>query len=945
LAAAGTQPFNTGTFRIADMTPENFRQIEELYHAAREASADQRMELMAQADPELRREVESLLAEGASEEFIDRPAIQNAPQLWDDSAIDRLPTGSFLGPYRVENRIGAGGMGEVYKAKDERLHRTVAIKVLSRHISNDPKARDRFDREAKALAGVKHPNICVLYDVGHHQGIDFLVMEYVDGVTLSKRLERGPLPIVEAMKIAMEITEALDKAHQMGIVHRDLKPGNVMLSDEGAKLLDFGLAKPSLNSYDMVPAGVTQKENLTGRGVILGTLNYMAPEQLNGQEANPLSDIFALGAVLYEMFTGRKAFSGERQTDIIAAIASIDPPPPSRIVPGLPDALDRIISRCLAKKPGDRWQSTGYVLSELRRDGESGGDFKLRRNWLLVACGLLIVTTAILAYNNLPQRRRIPTITRSTKLTQDGAFKYGSLVTDGSRVYFSQQLNGQKAVIAQVSTAGGDSMALHPLLNDANLLAISPDRSRLLIAKLDDLGPEKRLWIVPATGAAAYHLADVMAHAGTWTPDGERITYANGEDVFEVRNDGSGLRKVLRANGKVEGLRWSPDGHSLRFTVRDLAKRTSKLWELQADDTVPRLLLPEWDSPEGECCGEWSSDGTYFVFESARDRVSSIWALAEDEGVFGSARRTPIQLTSGPIDFHSPTPSLDGSRLFVIGKQSRGELIRYDRSSSHFVSYMPGLSAEGLSFSPNGEWISYVTYPEGDLWRSGVDGSQPLQLTYPPLRARGPQWSPDGRTIVFQGLLPNRPSKLLLISRDGGNTRQLTSDQGSEWDPGWSSDGNSLVFYSRGALRDPAIFLLNISSHQISMLPGTDKMFSPRWSPDGRYISAIPLTSKPLRLFDFTRRKWTDLSDTVAGYPTWSRDSKYIYFTDRLGEKPAVKRVRIADGRVELVASLEHLRLVQTSVGSWFGLAPDESPLLLRDAGIQDVYALQLTRR
>jgi serine/threonine protein kinase len=277
-----------------------------------------------------------------------------------------------LGPYEIVSAIGAGGMGEVYRARDTRLDRTVAIKVLPEHLSN-PQLRERFDREAKAISSLSHPHICSLYDVGHQDGIDFLVMEYLEGETLAHRLKKGPLAPDQALQYATQIADAMDTAHRHGVIHRDLKPGNIMLTKAGAKLLDFGLAKMRATEPAAgMTALPTQTTPLTGEGAILGTLQYMAPEQLEGAEADARTDIFAFGAVIYEMATGRKAFVGKSQASVISAIMTIDPPPISTLQGMTPPALDHVVRTCLAKDPEARWQTAHDVLVELKWIKEVG---------------------------------------------------------------------------------------------------------------------------------------------------------------------------------------------------------------------------------------------------------------------------------------------------------------------------------------------------------------------------------------------------------------------------------------------------------------------------------------------------------------------------------------------------------------------------------------------
>src|SRR5882762_670078 len=286
-----------------------------------------------------------------------------------------LLPGNKLGPYEIVALLDAGGMGEVYKARDPRLDRTVAIKVLPNHVAADPNVRERFEREARAVAALNHPHICTLHDVGQQDGIDYLVMEYLEGQTLASRLEKGALPLDEALQFAIEIADALDKAHRQGIVHRDLKPGNIMLTKTGMKLLDFGLAKlapPAPVGIAGMTMAPTKSSPLTGQGTILGTLQYMAPEQLEGKEADARTDIFALGAVIYEMATGKKAFEGKSQASVIGKILETDPPPISSLQPMTPPALDRVVKKCLQKDPDERWQNARDVTDELKWIAEGG---------------------------------------------------------------------------------------------------------------------------------------------------------------------------------------------------------------------------------------------------------------------------------------------------------------------------------------------------------------------------------------------------------------------------------------------------------------------------------------------------------------------------------------------------------------------------------------------
>ena len=314
-----------------------------------------------------------------------------------------LQSGTKLGPYEIVQAIGAGGMGQVYKARDTRLNRFVAIKVLPEHLSQNPELKARFEREAQTLASLSHPHICPVFGVGQQDGTDYLVMEFLEGQTLAQRLEKGALALDEALKIAIEIADALDKAHRQGVIHRDAEPSNVMLTKTGAKLLDFGLAKLKPSAQMVSLSELPTRADVTGHGTILGTLQYMSPEQLEGQEADARSDIFAFGELVYEMLTGRKAFEGRSQSSLIAAIMHIDPPSVSVLQPMTPPVLDRLIHRCLAKDPDERWQTIRDLLSELQWIGEDAwqaGTLTLVRNpklWLAIAAVFFLTTIALAA--------------------------------------------------------------------------------------------------------------------------------------------------------------------------------------------------------------------------------------------------------------------------------------------------------------------------------------------------------------------------------------------------------------------------------------------------------------------------------------------------------------------------------------------------------------------
>jgi Tol biopolymer transport system component len=682
----------------------------------------------------------------------------------------------------------------------------------------------------------------------------------------------------------------------------------------------------------------------------------MSPEQAEGKPVDARSDIFSFGSVLYEMLTGQRAFQGETKAATIAAILREEPKPLSQVVEGLPREVERLVKRCLRKDPAHRVQHMDdlkVALEELKEESSSGelaatpaADTKKfpRKALVVITVSVaVIITAAILAYwltRPLPP----PRILNSVQITNDGRSKGGAsaLVTDGSRVYFLEHLGGSWG-IAQVSAAGGETVPVSALEFNNEVLDISPNRAELLAGQRGVEGP---FWLVPTLGGSPRRLGDLVGFDATFSLDGLKIAYTKVGGLFLARSDGTESRKLVSVAGNPSWPRWSPDGTLLRFTLYDPRTSLISLWEVSADGANLHPLLPGWSNPPSECCGNWTPDGKYFVFRSRRTGFSTIWAIREKAGLLRKASREPIQLTAGPMPTSNPLPAMDGKKLFVLGTQARGELVRYDAKSRQFAPYLGGLSATEVDFSRDGQWVAYLAYPEGSLWRSKADGSQRLQLTSPPLRPRHPLWSPDGKRIVFYAQTPGRPYKIYIVSAEGGAPQQLMPGERHEHDPGWSPDGNSLVFGRwpglEGATSGPiAIHLFDLRTHQISTLPGSEGYWSPRWSPDGRYIAALGPAAESLVLFGFTRNKWVELLKAAVGYLNWSRDGKWVY-CNLYSESPgAVIRIRINDRKVERVASMKDLQGTPIGFNVWWSaLAPDDSLLVLRNTSLQEIYAL-----
>ena len=487
---------------------------------------------------------------------------------------------------------------------------------------------------------------------------------------------------------------------------------------------------------------------------------------------------------------------------------------------------------------------------------------------------------------------------------------------------------------------GGETSAIATPFLVNQIADISPDKSALLIPAYAAQEGDPPLWVLPLPSGAPRRLGELRGHDGTWSPDGQQILFAYGSDIYIARTDGTESKKLASLPGYPFWPRWSPDGSRVRFSLNDSRTGSNSLWEMEADGSHPHALLSGWSNPSQECCGRWTPDGKYFIFQSDHDGNTQIWAIPEKGSLFRKATLEPTDLTTGPLSYSRAVPSADGKRIFVTGSQLRGELARFNQKTRQFEPYLSGISADNVEFSRDGRWVAYVSYPEGGLWRSKTDGTERLQLTFPPMQAFLPRWSPDQKQIVFTASLHSRRTRNYLISVDGGTPQPVLPGEPEEGDPNWSADGNSLVFASFSS-HNSVVNIVDLQTHKVSVVPGSEGMFSPHWSPDGRYIAAQSGDSQKLMLFDFKTQKWTELAGTTNAYPNWSRNGNYLYF-HTFGSEPAIYRVRISDHKLEKIVSLKGLRLTIGDFGTWCGLAPDDSPLVLRDVGSQEIYALDL---
>ena len=745
--------------------------------------------------------------------------------------------GQTFSHYRVVEKLGGGGMGVVYKAEDTRLGRAVALKFLPEDLAAKPEALERFQREARAASALNHPGICTVHDIDAHDGHWFIAMELLEGQTLRERIGGRPVELSALLDLGIQMADALDAAHGKGVVHRDLKPANVWVTPRGqAKLLDFGLAKLSYRAVsDSSEKPTEAPPELTSAGSVMGTVAYMSPEQVRGEPLDARTDLFSLGIVLYEMATGRQAFFGTTTGVVFEGILNREPPPISELNPGLPHELARIVGKALEKDKDVRYQTAKDLeadLKRLRRDTTSGRKAVTTGSVAVSASGgtsapsvsvatrraggppkLLLAGVALAAVAGLgalalrlasaPPPLKIKQV---VQVTSDQAPK-GRPLTDGTRLYFGEGVGATlRSVLTQVAVTGGATGTIPVPFPAPFLVDISPDGTELLVLAdrqiVGLVSAPSPLWIVPFLGGTPRPVGDLRAGDAAWSPDGRSIAYTVESKLFLAGTDGSNPRQIWTAAGDAYYPAWAPDGGRLRLSVTDPKDQRRSLWEVGASGADPHPVLPGFDG--SACCGRWSPDGRHYVYSArppAQSGVASLapsgwdlWVLTERRGWLSGGSREPVRLTQGPLSYGVPVWSRDGRRIFAEGSRQSGELVRCKLGSGECATHLGGIDAEGVSFSRDGQWVAWVT-PDGGLWRSRADGTEKLQLSFPPLWAALPEWSPDGKRLCFARLQRGAPTRLMLVSAEGGPAQEaLPGDKGSQLDGAWSPDGRRLAF-------------------------------------------------------------------------------------------------------------------------------------------------------
>jgi Tol biopolymer transport system component len=806
-----------------------------------------------------------------------------------------------LGPYAITASIGAGGMGEVYKATDTRLDRTVAVKVLPEHVASDPDLKQRFEREAKTLAALSHPHICPIHDVGSQDGIDFLVMEYLDGDTLATRLEKGALPINQALQYAIQITDALDKAHRKGIVHRDLKPGNVMLTKSGVKLLDFGLAK-------VQPAGVvagmsvaaTMTSPLTAQGTILGTLHYMAPEQVEGKEADARSDIFSCGAIVYEMTTGKRAFEGKSAASVMAAILEREPPMMSTLQPLAPPLLDHIVRRCLGKDPEERWQSAADLMRDLKliADGAAGvgvttsapaGAMRRERIAWISALALMTMIAAVVSMVAFRPAPPAPEMRLEVTTPPTGDPASLAISPDGQRMVFVATSEGRSRLwLRPLDSTSGRALAG---TDGASFPFWSPDSQS--VGFFAD-GKLKRLDV---DRGFVQILADAPSgRGGAWNRDGTIIFTPNpaSSAIFQIAATGGTPSPLTRIDPSKETShrfpQFLPDGHHFLYYVQGTPESRG-IYVGDLDESPARRVLDVDSAPVYAASGHllFARQGTLFAqaFDVTRlELTGNSFSVVEQvaSSSTGQGLAAVSASAAGPILYR--TASVGGGR----------QLVWVDRSGKDVGRVGDPIGAQDLSMSPNGQRVALshqAINGNVDSWLLDLGRGVLSRLTFDTGNDLFPTWSPDGRRIAFTS---NRKGAYDLYWKPvvGPGREELLFANAQDKHPmDWSPDGRFLLYRSLDPKGGNDLWALPLDGDR-KPVPVIQTNFDedlPQFSPDGKWIAYQSNGSGRFEIYiqPFPGPgEQAQVSTTGGAQVRWHRDGTELFYIALDGRLMAV---------------------------------------------------------
>jgi serine/threonine protein kinase len=908
------------------MDPHLWKQVDELFEQAMEQPPETRKSFVAAASKGnaiIYEEVLSLLdAQAKAIEFMEGSAMSAAAgALAQELTTVATLVGKELGTYRIEKLLGAGGMGEVYLARDTKLDRMIALKVLPWHFLADADRIARFQREARALSSLNHPNLITIYEVGEANGLHFIAMEFVQGDTLSSL--RKTLSLKALLAIVGEVAEALAAAHQSGVVHRDIKPDNVMVRPDGyVKVLDFGLVKLMEVSSEGLDAANTQL------GVAMGTLSYMSPEQAAGEPIDHRTDIWSLGVVLYELVTGQRPFTGESRQATINAILSIDPAPPSTINPNVPAELDQVLTKALEKDRELRYQTASDFRADIRRvlraidssPSSSSGQTRVRLArpfhgwpvWSTAAVGSLVLVLIGAWYYTRSRKVAGPNWTAASRLqltTQPGEEAYPVFAPDGQNFVYASNENGNFDLFAQ--RVGGKNS--HPLTpntpSDETQPAFSPNGERIAFRSTRQ---PAGIYVMERTGENVKLVTDACNHP-SWSPDGKQIVCSTfGRDIPTTRNNypsalwivdvESGNKRMLCENDAMQPS-WSPNGYRVAFWFHPPSAGRSDIATIPSGGGEIEVITTDASTNWNPV---WSRDGRFLYFASDRSGSMSFWRVAIDEKT-GKVQGEP-EAVATPSTFNRHLNfSSDGRRLIYVQTDQRANIqaIKFDPKSERTVGdpfwvtrgdrliSRPEFSDDGTRFV-----MRVLRRTQDDIAVVNSDGTNWRDLTNDKYFDRYPRWSPDGKKIVFTSDRSGR-YEIWIVDADGTNLRQLTFDSaGDTTFPLWSRDGTQILFHSNFANK-----IIRVDEEWSKQTPqqlpapeGVIRFVPWDWSPDGKKLIGN-MSRPPLEIawFSFETNRYESLAPFEAS-PMWLPDStRFVFFTENKAYLSDIKTKRVRE--------------------------------------------------
>jgi serine/threonine protein kinase len=924
---------------------DRFQQLEEIFQEALQRDPAEREAFVRNActgDDELRREVSSLLVNHDEAGDGEPWAAAAAARLLAEQRS--LEPGASLGPYRIERFLAAGGMGEVYRARDTRLDRIVVIKVLPAEFASDPQFRERFAREARVISQLDHPHICALYDVGDQNGTSFLVLQHLEGETLEQRLKNGAVPLERALHYAIQMADALAKAHRAGIVHRDLKPGNVMLTKTGATLLDFGLAKATgpigaAAGESMAP---TMPPGVTAQGTILGTFQYMAPEQLEGHEADARTDIFAFGAVVYEMLTGKRAFAASTQASLIAAILKDTPPLVSAVQPLALPLVDHIVGRCLAKDPDERWQAASDVMRELKWIADApasvaSNDALARtsvRWWRTFSLGLLVLIAAVSVVGRFSRSATGPSDPLMFAIDPPEGATFVTPAGPVGQPWLALSPDGRVLAFVALSADGRQQLwerplstsSAHPLAGTDGAQAPfwSPDsRSLAFFAR-------GKLKVVNAAGGTPQIVTDAPGYfgSGSWNRE-NTIVFATTPRNEGLRSVQVGVVSTSQAVTRIDPAKgqrghfspqFLPDGRHFLFGVGGaVGGGEAETWVGSLDGGEPRLLL------RADAVAHYAEPG-YLLFK--RGSLLAQRIDGRDPRLVGD----PIRLTVPEVGSSSVVPylalsaSTTGTLAYGSTRAEETRLIWQDRTGRVLGPVgVSGASAPSLSRDGTMVAVSRTLPQTGtDLWLYDVKRGTPMRFTFDSASTRSGIWSPDGKDVVFAASRNGALAQLYRKRATGSGSDELLSEVDGSTPSDWSSDGRFILFHTNNNLDQGNIDQRNGFDLWVLSLPDLQSRPLVRtpfhdiqgaFSPDGRWLAYASDESGAFEVY-------------VQAFP----DSQAKRLVSRGGG--AEPRWR-ADGRELFYVSADRrLMVVATTVGPAFEAG---TPAMLFETNVRDL--------